>query len=164
MFCDAHRARLVEIAARRGDKGFPRIAQEALDRYSAEEGGRKERVEAALALGGTLSQKASEATTSINAFELGSGAREGREHAKVEVLLAALTILPVDGHAADLAAGVRRDLEKKGNGIRMADYLIAGVCLAHEGTLLTRNVDHFGRVHGLRIGGNYRQDPRTRLP
>jgi predicted nucleic acid-binding protein len=36
--------------------------------------------------------------------------------------------------------------------IGMADYLIAGVCLAHGATLLTRNLDHFRRVPELLIG------------
>lgn len=93
------------------------------------------------------------ATTSINAFELASGARTTKEQAKVKILLEALTILAVDAKAADRAAGVRRTLEADGKGIGMADYLIAGVCLAHEGTLLTRNLEHFRRVPELRVGG-----------
>lgn len=93
------------------------------------------------------------ATTSVNAFELASGARSSKEQAKVEILLEALKILPVDAQAADLAAGVRRTLEADGNGIGMADYLIAGVCLAQAATLLTRNLEHFRRVPGLHLGG-----------
>jgi predicted transcriptional regulator len=58
---DEQRARLLEIAARRGEKGFSRLVQEALDRYLADEGGRKERIDAALALGGTVGQKAADA-------------------------------------------------------------------------------------------------------
>ena len=58
---DEQRAKLVEMAARRGEKGFSRLVQEALDRYLADEGGRKARVEAALALGGSLSDKAADA-------------------------------------------------------------------------------------------------------
>jgi predicted nucleic acid-binding protein len=37
----------------------------------------------------------------------------------------------------------------------MADYLIAGVCLANGGVLLTRNTDHFKRVSGLKISGHH---------
>jgi predicted nucleic acid-binding protein len=48
------------------------------------------------------------ATTTINAFELASGARASKEQAKVEILLGALTILPLDARAAELAAGLRR--------------------------------------------------------
>lgn len=96
------------------------------------------------------------ATTSVSAFELASGARTSKEQGKVQILLDALTILPVDARAADLAADVRRALEAAGQGIGMADYLIAGVCLAHEGTLLTRNRGHFERVPGLHVGGVYK--------
>jgi tRNA(fMet)-specific endonuclease VapC len=93
------------------------------------------------------------ATTSINAFELLSGAAATKEHTKVSTLLNAVKVLPLEERAADLAAGVRRNLEAGGNGIGMADYLIAGVCLAHNATLLTRNRDHFSRVPDLQIGG-----------
>ena len=94
-------------------------------------------------------------TTAVNAFELLRGTRTADERDKVSSLLAALTILPVDERAAFHAAEARRDLEGRGQGIGMADYLIAGVCLGHSATLLTRNVDHFERVASLRIGGRY---------
>lgn len=91
-------------------------------------------------------------TTSISAFELLSGAIAKRDQKKVSVLLDAMLVLPVEGRAAEIAARVRRDLEADGKGIGMADYLIAGVCLAHAATLLTRNLDHFRRVPDLQIG------------
>jgi predicted nucleic acid-binding protein len=34
----------------------------------------------------------------------------------------------------------------------MADYMIAGICLAHSAVLLTRNRKHFERVAGLTLG------------
>jgi len=58
---DAHRAKLLEIAARRGEKGFSRLVEEALDQYLADESSRKGRVEAAIALGGSFSDKAADA-------------------------------------------------------------------------------------------------------
>ena len=92
------------------------------------------------------------ATTVVNAFELLSGAKTDQERKKVETLLAALTILPVNERAARAAAGVRRELESKGQGIGMADYLIAGVCLERSAILLSRNQDHFKRVPNLTLG------------
>ena len=92
------------------------------------------------------------ATTAVTAFELLSGARGGRNLAKVEQLLEALRILPVDEHAAGAAAKIRIELERRGAGLAMADYLIAGVCLAHSAVLLTRNRGHFERVPGLTLG------------
>lgn len=95
------------------------------------------------------------ATTAINAFELLSGARSPSENQKVSALLAALTILPVEERSALLAAEARRHLEGQGAGIGLADYLIAGVCLGFGAMLLTRNIDHFKRIPGLKIGGHY---------
>lgn len=91
------------------------------------------------------------ATTAINAFELESGARTSQERDKITTLLAAFTVLPVDEAASRAAASVRRDLESSGTGIGLADYLIAGVCLARRCKLLTRNREHFRRVRGLSL-------------
>ena len=93
------------------------------------------------------------ATTVVSAFELLSGAKSDPEMRKVQTLLAALTILPMDERAARTAATLRRELEAKGEGIGMADYLIAGICLDHSASLLTRNRAHFERVPGLILGG-----------
>jgi tRNA(fMet)-specific endonuclease VapC len=105
----------------------------------------KGRIERELKTGGL-------ATTVVNAFELLSGARTAAELQKVEKLLAALAILPLDEEAGRQAAEVRRTLEKAGQPIGMADYLIAGICLARSATLLTRNRDHFDRVSELSLG------------
>jgi tRNA(fMet)-specific endonuclease VapC len=95
------------------------------------------------------------ATTAINSFELLSGANNTAEHEKVSRLLGALHILDLTPAASEHAAGVRRELESHGRAIGMADYLIAGICLAQAGVLLTRNVDHFNRVPGLKISGQH---------
>jgi tRNA(fMet)-specific endonuclease VapC len=99
------------------------------------------------------------ATTAVNQFELLSGARTAREQEKVAQLLSALRVLALDEEASRRAAQARRELEARGEGIGMADYLIAGVCLAHGGTLLTRNVQHFSRIPDLRVGGKW-PEPR----
>ena len=89
--------------------------------------------------------------TTITRFELLAGARGKRQRAAVEALLAALPALPLDTAAADRAAGVRRELESRGDGIGMADSLIAGIVLTHGAQLLTRNRRHFERVPGLTV-------------
>lgn len=91
------------------------------------------------------------ATTTISVFELTSGARTAAEREKVEHLLGPLTILTLDRRAAKVAGDVRRQLEAKGTGIGMADYLVAGICLARSALLLTRNRSHFERVPGLKL-------------
>jgi tRNA(fMet)-specific endonuclease VapC len=91
------------------------------------------------------------ATTSITLFELLSGASSPAERKKVETLLSPLTILPLDEDSAIAASEIRQALERRGRGIGMADYLIAGICLSRSHSLLTRNREHFGRVEGLEL-------------
>ena len=60
---DAQRAGLLELAARRGEKGFSRLVQEAVDRFLADEHAGKGRVEAALALEGSMTAEAADGLT-----------------------------------------------------------------------------------------------------
>lgn len=90
-------------------------------------------------------------TTAVTAFELRSGARTPKQENDIEALLAPLGILPFDGDASHAAASARRELERRGETIGMADYLIAGVCLSRVVPLLTRNRNPFDRIPGLRL-------------
>ncbi len=92
------------------------------------------------------------ATTVITAFELLSGAGRPPQKARIEALLSAITILPLEPEAGEIAADIRRRLEARGEGIGMADYLIAGICLSRNAILLTRNRRHFQRIPGLHLG------------
>ena len=94
-------------------------------------------------------------TTAVNRFELLAGARTARQQAAVCDLLEAVPALPLDAASADRAAAVRRDLEAQGTPIGMGDSLIAGIVLAANAILLTRSVQHFERVAGLRLFGRY---------
>ncbi|HKK27511.1 MAG TPA: ribbon-helix-helix protein, CopG family [Gemmatimonadota bacterium] len=58
---DEIRARLLELAARRGERGFSGIVEEALERYLAEEERRRERAEAARAVLGSLEEEDADA-------------------------------------------------------------------------------------------------------
>ena len=60
-----------------------------------------------------------------------------------------MRIFAFDQAAAEAAAEARQRLEAQGTSIGMADYLIAGICLAQSATLLTRNRRHFEKVPGL---------------
>jgi tRNA(fMet)-specific endonuclease VapC len=90
-------------------------------------------------------------TTAVSRFELLAGARSDRQDRLIRDLLAALFTLPLDEIAADEAARVRRALEAGGTPIGMGDSLIAGIVLANDGVLLTRNRRHFERVAGLTL-------------
>ncbi len=100
------------------------------------------------------------ATTAVNSFELTAGAKAGRDLEKVEALLSALTILPLDGPASREAARVRRALKEAGRDPGMADCLIAGICIANSGVLLTRNRAHFAGIAGLALGTLPASGPR----
>ena len=90
-------------------------------------------------------------TTAVTAFELWAGANSPQQIAIVETLLAAVTILPLDASSARRAGEVRRDLERSGTTIGMADSLIAGIALDHGAILITRNQKHYQRVPGLKL-------------
>lgn len=90
-------------------------------------------------------------TTAITAFELRSGARTLKQRRGIDALLDAMTILSFGSEEARVAADLRRQLESQGQAIGMADYMIAAVCIANDGALLTRNRKHFERVEGLRL-------------
>jgi len=91
------------------------------------------------------------ATTTITAFELGSGARNDRQAGAIADLLAPMRVIPFDLDAAQVAADIRQRLERSGEPIGMADYLIAGIAISRSLPLLTRNRKHFDRVPGLRL-------------
>lgn len=60
---DTQRARLLDLAARRGEKGFSRLVQQAVERMLAEDDSRRSRIKAALAREGSMSEKAADELT-----------------------------------------------------------------------------------------------------
>ena len=106
--------------------------------------GEADRVERLLRLGALR-------TTVISRFELLSGAQSPKQLALLVQLLGAVPSLELDDAAADAASEIRRSLERSGNGIGMADSLIAGIVTCNGGTLLTRNRRHFERVPGITL-------------
>jgi tRNA(fMet)-specific endonuclease VapC len=93
------------------------------------------------------------ATTTVTAFELLAGARTDKHMEAVETLLQAMKMLPFGLEEARLAATIHRDLEDSGQGIGMADCMIAAACIKNRGVLLTRNLKHFCRIPELHVSG-----------
>jgi tRNA(fMet)-specific endonuclease VapC len=92
------------------------------------------------------------ATTTIGAYELWAGAHEEVDRREVRGLLSLVSaVLPFDDRAAELAGAARHELARGGRVIGKADLYVAGICLAHDAPLLTRNRQHFERVGGLRL-------------
>ena len=90
-------------------------------------------------------------TTAVSCFELLSGAGENRRGDEVRRLIAAIPVLTLDRDAAAQAAIVRRQLSSSGFVIGMGDSLIAGIALANDLPLLTRNRKHFEHVEKLSV-------------
>lgn len=88
-------------------------------------------------------------------WELLTGAYKAQEPrsqlARLAAVQARFSVLPLDLAAAERAARVRAQLESQGTPIGPVDTLIAGIALAHDLTLVTRNTREFVRVPGLRV-------------
>lgn len=69
---DAQRAELLRLAAERGHKGFSELVREAIDRYLEQEANRRDRIQAALAVAGSLK--------GTPGAQLEQATRELREH------------------------------------------------------------------------------------
>jgi len=74
-----------------------------------------------------------------------------RRQAQYEQFLATVEVLPFDSAVSRRAPELRQTLERGGEGIGPMDTLIAATALAHNATLVTRNVREFGRVPGLQV-------------
>lgn len=94
-------------------------------------------------------------TTVINSFELYYGAYKTKKRdaniSAVKDLLKRLVILQMSEEASEVAGAVLGDLESRGQMIDFRDVLIAGIVIVNDATLLTRNLEHFKRIEGLRI-------------
>jgi tRNA(fMet)-specific endonuclease VapC len=95
------------------------------------------------------------AVPSVVVFELevgiGLSAQPSNRRSQLETLLSVVTVLPLDGAAAKRAAESAAALRKTGEPIGPMDTLIAGIAIAHGGTLITHNIREFRRVRGLRV-------------
>ena len=109
---------------------------------------------------GTLAQKLNVlepdtvCTSIIAACELRFGAqRKGSAPLtqRVEQLLQALTVLPLDTPADEHYADIRATLERSGTPIGSHDLFIAAHARSRGMTLLTRNLREFQRVPGLTV-------------
>jgi tRNA(fMet)-specific endonuclease VapC len=95
------------------------------------------------------------AVTAISVGELTHGAfkssRVTENLARVDVLLAAVAILPYDERAARRFGRVKADLERAGMRLSDLDLQIASIALQHDVPLVTHNRRHFERLPDLVI-------------
>lgn len=93
-------------------------------------------------------------TSIVVACELRYGAAKKGSAAlstRVDQLLAAIDVLPIDEGADAKYGEIRTTLEKAGTPIGANDYLIAAHAFAAGFTLVTDNIDEFSRVRGLTV-------------
>lgn len=81
--------------------------------------------------------------------------RPNSQLARVAAVQRRFQTLSLDLVSADRAARTRAHLEQAGTPIGPIDTLIAGIALAHDLTLVTRNTREFERVPGLKIENWY---------
>jgi predicted nucleic acid-binding protein len=81
-----------------------------------------------------------------------------RTEAKV---LTRVALLPVDQAVALLAASLRAEWKMQGTPVGYRDGLIAGTAKAHGLVLVSRNVQHFDHVAGLKIENWFEPPPAT---
>ena len=70
---------------------------------------------------------------------------------KVEALLAAVPVLPLEIPADGECGGIRAELEAAGQGIGHNDLLIAAHAYTLGTILVTANVGEFSRIRGLKV-------------
>jgi tRNA(fMet)-specific endonuclease VapC len=94
------------------------------------------------------------ALTAITLYELSAVAQPSeRQQGLIQQIQSLVKILPLDESAAVQAADIWRTLASSGQIIGLPDIFIAGICLANDLPILTRNIDHYSRVAGLKIVG-----------
>lgn len=95
------------------------------------------------------------AISTITLFELQYGVEKSQYRQRSEDALAKfllpLNMIELDRFAAEEAAVIRAQLEKKGISIGPYDILIAGLARSRDMTLVTNNTREFERVVDLRV-------------
>lgn len=86
----------------------------------------------------------------VVALELVVGSKSKLHLTQAERFLLQFEVLPLDAHSSALAVELARTYGLA-SGLSLGDVLIAAQALAHQATLMTRNLRHFGVVKGLDV-------------
>ena len=90
-------------------------------------------------------------TTSVSVYEIFRGIKNKDKIAKIERFFNDIIVLNLDKDSAKVAGLLSKDLCEAGLEIDPEDYMIAAIAKESNDTILTRNVNHFSRVPGLKI-------------
>ena len=93
------------------------------------------------------------ALNAISYFETRRGLKPEATRKKqlFEVMLQEAAVLELDRLTLDIAADLYQNLRRRGTLLEDADILIAGIAIANDAVLVTRNLRHFERIAGLRL-------------
>jgi tRNA(fMet)-specific endonuclease VapC len=91
------------------------------------------------------------ALTSVTIFELFAGITGEKRLKQIRDLISAIPIFSLGRSEAEVGARIYNELKKGGNLIGNQDILIAGICIAHDIALFSKNTDHFSRISHLRL-------------
>jgi len=91
------------------------------------------------------------AVTAITVFELYAGITGLKRLQELERFLDQISVLPLSAAEGEIAGRLFTRLKSRGITIGHQDLLIAATVLASGLSLLTRNVNHFGAIEGLKI-------------
>lgn len=91
------------------------------------------------------------AVTAVTVFELYAGVVGLRRLQELEKFFDVIPVLPLNAAEAEIAGRLFTRLKSKGLTIGTQDLLIGATVLASGLSLLTRNIDHFSVIEGLRI-------------
>ena len=81
-----------------------------------------------------------------------SNAKIQKEKASIELIKRTIIQIPFNVDSADLSSKLFHELAGNGQEIDINDCMIAATIVSRgDGALLTRNVDHFKRIPGLRL-------------
>ena len=98
-----------------------------------------------------LMRKGQATLTSVSVFELYAGIEGRKRLRQIEAFVQHLGVIPLDGVEAAVAGKIYTQLKMRGELIGTQDILIAGICMANNLPLYTRNIGHFSKVKGLEI-------------
>ncbi len=94
-------------------------------------------------------------TTAFNAQELLFGAlvsmNAGANFKEAKELLSQIGQLTYEEAGMIETVKIQVYLEKTGRRIGLIDEMIAGVCMAHNAAIVTRNIGHFSKIQKLKI-------------
>ena len=100
-------------------------------------------------------RKVSACTTSVNAFEIWLGAYLAPKKAEIvrdtEDFFGQLEVVNFNYESSVEAGRVLADLRKRGETIEIRDLFVGCICKISGMPLITRNLKHYRRVHGLKV-------------